>query len=572
MRRGYYTDRLFRNSRCNIVKRHWHLEVIITFNQNDQIVDISQTEYETWYHDYEAGPDCVAEPQPESIRGLPVSDILTPADRYQELFEAVQSARIFSDSKTFADCAPKTEPERILYRYYLQREQDDFNLLTFVLENFDLPRAHDSRYVSDPGRTMAEHIDALWPVLTRQPEKHSEFSSLLPLPEPYVVPGGRFGETYYWDSYFSMLGFAASGQTGLLRQMADNFAWMIDTYGHIPNGNRTYYLSRSQPPVFAMMVELFEKDGVNEAHRYLRQLKREYEFWMEGADTLAPNEAYRHVVMLEDGSVLNRYWDDRDTPRDESWIEDVETARNSARPSSEVYRDLRAGAASGWDFSSRWLSEPGRLESIQTTSIVPVDLNAFLYKLETTIARLAAGRNDLLTAELFQQRAARRRDNVDKYLWDSEARLYRDYNWREREKAAFSVTPLYVGMSSLEQATDTAAAIRSHLLAPGGLLSTVEESGEQWDKPNGWAPMQWMAIKGLNHYGEELLAKEIAARWLQVVAATYHRHHKMVEKYNVLGTTPVLAGGGEYPLQDGFGWTNGVTRRLMVMYPDLLPS
>jgi len=531
-------------------------------------------DYEAYYHDYEA-LDMLAEPQPEPIQGLPAPDILTPSDRYQELFEAVQSARIFADSKTFADCAPKIEPEMILYRYFIQREREEFNLLAFVLENFDLPKINDSRYVADPAKSMGEHIDSLWPVLTRKPEKHSEFSSLLPLPEPYVVPGGRFGETYYWDSYFSMLGFAAGGQTDLLRQMADNFAWMIDTYGHIPNGNRTYYLSRSQPPVFALMVELFEKDGVSQAQRYLRQLKREYDFWMDGTESLTPGEAWRHVVMMPDGSVLNRYWDDRDTPRDESWIEDVETARNSARPSSEVYRDLRAGAASGWDFSSRWLSEAGRLESIQTTSIVPIDLNAFLYKLETMIARLSARKNDRATAELFQQKAVRRREAVDAWLWDAQAELYRDYNWREREKGAFSaagVTPLYVGMASLEQAAATAAAVRSHLLAPGGVLTTVEETGEQWDKPNGWAPMQWMAIKGFNNYGEELLAKEIAARWLQVTGATYHRHHKMVEKYNVAGRAPVLAGGGEYPLQDGFGWTNGVTRRLLAMYPDAAPK
>ncbi len=547
----------------------------ITFNQNDLIVDPNHTEFETWYHDYESGPEAAVEPQPETIRGLPASDILTPSDRYQDLFEAVQMSQIFSDSKTFADCAPKAEPERILYRYYIQREREDFNLLTFVLENFELPRVHDSRYVSDPAKSMEQHIDSLWPVLTRQPEKHSEFSSLLPLPEPYVVPGGRFGETYYWDSYFSMLGFAASGRHDLLANMADNFAWMIDTYGHIPNGNRTYYLSRSQPPVFAMMVELFEKDGVDKAQRYLKQLKSEYAFWMDGTDALTPNEAYRHVVMMADGEVLNRYWDDRDTPRDEAWIEDVETARNSARPSSEVYRDLRAGAASGWDFSSRWLSEPGRLESIQTTSIVPIDLNAFLYKLEMTIARLSENAHDHDAAGLYREKATRRRAAVDKYLWDVQAGLYRDYNWREREKGAFSaasVAPLYVEMASESQASQTADAIRAHLLAPGGILCTVEETGEQWDRPNGWAPMQWMAIQGFNQYGEELLAKEIATRWLQVVGATYHRHHKMVEKYNVAGRGPVLAGGGEYPLQDGFGWTNGVTRRLLAMYPDAAPT
>ncbi|WP_338049333.1 alpha,alpha-trehalase TreF [Pantoea coffeiphila] len=545
-------------------------EAFITFNHTETMTNIPG-EFENWYLDYEAGPEAVMEPQPEHIRGLPVSDILTPSDRYQELFVAVQTSRIFSDSKTFADCAPKIDPERIMFRYYLARERDDFNLHNFVLENFDLPQVNESHYVSDPEKTMAEHIDALWPVLTRHPKQHCEYSSLLPLPKPYVVPGGRFGETYYWDSYFSMLGFAAAGRCDLLRNMADNFAWMIDRYGHIPNGNRTYYLSRSQPPVFAMMVELFEKNGVNEAQRYLRHLKSEYAFWMDGQESLEPNQAYRHVVMLPDGAVLNRYWDDRDTPRDESYIEDVETARDSSRPSSEVYRDLRAGAASGWDYTSRWLSEPGRLASIQTTSIIPIDLNAFLYKLEMAIARLSAARGDEATAERYQQLAYRRQEAVNHYLWDNDTGLYRDYNWRDGEQATFSaaaVTPVYVGMASLDQANRTAKAVRDYLLAPGGLLSSMEQTGEQWDSPNGWAPLQWMAVKGFSIYGDENLAHEIASRWLRTVSSTYQQHHKMVEKYNVSGDAALLGAGGEYPLQDGFGWTNGVTRRLLEMYPE----
>jgi neutral trehalase len=190
---------------------------------------------------------------------------------------------------------------------------------------------------------VKEHIDNLWPVLTREPQDHIPWSSLLALPQSYIVPGGRFSETYYWDSYFTMLGLAESGREDLLKCMADNFAWMIEIYGHIPNGNRTYYLSRSQPPVFALMVELFEEDGVRGAKRYLDHLKMEYSFWMDGAESLIPNQAYRHVVRMPDGSLLNRYWDDRDTPRDESWREDVETAKHSGRPPNEVYRDLRAG-------------------------------------------------------------------------------------------------------------------------------------------------------------------------------------------------------------------------------------
>ena len=247
-----------------------------------------------------------AEPEPEIIEGLPASDALTPADRYLELFTNVQKSRIFLDSKTFPDCAPKHDPLDILMHYRRVKRTPEFDLRQFVEDNFWLPDSHADDYTSDPKLTLKEHIDKLWPVLTREPQDHIPWSSLLALPQSYIVPGGRFSETYYWDSYFTMLGLAESGREDLLKCMADNFAWMIETYGHIPNGNRTYYLSRSQPPVFALMVELFEEDGVRGARRYLDHLKLEHAFWMDGAESLIPNQAYRHVVRMPDGSLLNR--------------------------------------------------------------------------------------------------------------------------------------------------------------------------------------------------------------------------------------------------------------------------
>ena len=351
--------------------------------------------------------------------------------------------------------------------------------------------------------------------------------------------------------------------------MADNFAWMIENYGHIPNGNRTYYLSRSQPPVFALMVELFEEDGVRGARRYLDHLKMEYAFWMDGAESLIPNQAYRHVVRMPDGSLLNRYWDDRDTPRDESWLEDVETAKHSGRPPNEVYRDLRAGAASGWDYSSRWLRDAGRLASIRTTQFIPIDLNAFLFKLESAIANISALKGDKETETLFRQKANARRDAVNRYLWDDENGIYRDYDWRREQLALFSaaaIVPLYVGMASHEQADRLGDAVRNRLLTPGGILATEYETGEQWDKPNGWAPLQWMATQGFKMYGDDHLGDEIAHSWLQTVNLFYQQHHKLIEKYHIAGGTPREGGGGEYPLQDGFGWTNGVVRRLISLY------
>lgn len=413
-----------------------------------------------------------AEPEPEMIEGLPASDALTPADRYLELFEHVQSTKLFPDSKTFPDCAPKMDPLDILIRYRKVRRHRDFDLRRFVENHFWLPETLSSEYVSNPENSLKEHIDQLWPILTREPQDHIPWSSLLALPQSYIVPGGRFSETYYWDSYFTMLGLAESGREDLLKCMADNFAWMIENYGHIPNGNRTYYLSRSQPPVFALMVELFEEDGVRGARRYLDHLKMEYAFWMDGAESLALNQAYRHVVRMPDGSLLNRYWDDRDTPRDESWLEDVETAKHSGRPPNEVYRDLRAGAASGWDYSSRWLRDAGRLASIRTTQFIPIDLNAFLYKLESAIANISALKGERDTEALFRQKASDRRAAVNHYLWDDENGCYRDYDWRREEMALFSaasIVPLYVGMANHEQADRLANVVRSRLLRPAGL-------------------------------------------------------------------------------------------------------
>jgi alpha,alpha-trehalase len=492
----------------------------------------------------------------------------TPADLYPELFEAVQLQRVFPDSKTFVDCTPEDDPERILAAYHAQRSRSGFDLSAFVHAHFTVPQVHASHYVSEAGQPLRDHIDGLWDVLTRQPELHPPQSTLLPLPRDYVVPGGRFAELYYWDSYFTMLGLAESGRHDLLRAMADNFAYLIDTYGHIPNGNRTYYLSRSQPPVFALMVELFEQHDICEAIGYLPQLRKEYDWWMEGAGTLQPGQAFRHVVRLADGTLLNRYWDARDTPREEAYLEDVLTARRSTRPAAEVYRELRAAAASGWDFSSRWC-DGGDLASIRTTAILPVDLNCFLWKLEQQIALLSRKSGLLEQARQFERHEQARHEAIDRVFWHHQEGVYLDYDWQRRIKrdlpnAAIS-TPLYVHIASRKQATHVANTLRTGLLSEGGIETTLVQTDQQWDRPNGWAPLQWLAICGLRHYGQNDLSEDIAHRWLCTVSSLYRRESKLVEKY-VLESLPdgAMGGdGGEYPLQDGFGWTNGVTRRLL---------
>jgi alpha,alpha-trehalase len=498
------------------------------------------------------------------------ADTLSPARRYGDLFVAVQSSRVFADSKTFVDCVPLRDPGAILAEYHATRDAPGFDLARFVHANFRAEKPPESHYVSDPDQPLVAHIDGLWDVLTRHPHQHPACSSLLPLPEPYVVPGGRFGEMYYWDSYFTMLGLAESGRHDLMRCMADNFAWLIDHYGHVPNGNRSYYLSRSQPPVFALMVALFERHGVRDALPYLPRLLREHAFWMRGGDGLRPGEASRHCVRLPDGALLNRYWDALDEPREEEYLEDVATARaQSTRPEREVYRELRAAAASGWDFSSRWCDEGAGLASTRTTTFVPVDLNAFLFALESQVARLAGDSGDEALAQRVRALAEARRAAVVRWSWDEAAGAFLDYDLlRDRRRAALtsaSAAPLYVGLATPEQAHRSTAAFRDRLLLEGGIATTRATSGEQWDAPNGWAPLQWLAIAGCRRYGQHAFAGEVRRRWLATVGSLYEREAKLVEKYALVHARDgaVGGGGGEYPLQDGFGWTNGVTRRLL---------
>ncbi len=368
-----------------------------------------------------------------------------------------------------------------------------------------------------------------------------------------------------------MLGLAESGRRDLLEDMVTNFADLMDTYGHAPNGTRTYYLSRSQPPFFFEMVGLLSpSDPAAAFARYLPELKTEYAYWMEGANELKAGSAHRHAVALEDGSILNRYWDDSDAPRDEAYREDVELAAATHRPPGEIYRDIRAGAESGWDFSSRWFADAGTMASIDTTEIIPVDLNAVMLGLENAIQAGCERDGDHDCAENYAKRAAARRIAIDRYLWDPSRGVYLDYRWTLRERidrvTAATLYPLFTGAASEAQAASVAKVVETELLKPGGIVATTLDTGQQWDAPNGWAPLQWIAVEGLASYGLNPLAETIACRWMVNVSRVYRVTGKLVEKYDVMATDQP-GGGGEYPTQDGFGWTNGVMLKLMALYP-----
>lgn len=500
---------------------------------------------------------------------------LSPRQLFPGLFEAVQMSDIFPDNKTFVDATPRREPTLIVKDYNDQKDKPGFDLKKFVTENFIIPGPPSTIFKSDISTGIRKHIDTLWEVLYRRHDTIPKYSSLLAVPHDFIIPGGRFRETYYWDSYFTMLGLQESHKTQIIQNMIANFAYLIDKYGFIPNGTRTYYLTRSQPPFFSMMLDLLAKDdGEQVITKYQPELIKEYNFWMKGAERLKPGQAYRNSVCMPGGEILNRYWDESDLPREESYKKDVTAEKLTKQKPGDFYRNIRAAAESGWDFSTRWMDTSGKLETIQTTFIVPIDLNCLLYHLEVSIAKSYQLQGNGTEYRIYFTKAMLRKKAIQKYSWSEKYGWFMDYNWKQK-KVTTHVTlagtyPLEFKIANKDQAAKMALMLKNKFLKPGGLVTTFDRSGQQWDNPNAWAPLQYMAIDGLNKYGDVGLARSIAEDWISTNLKVFNDTGKLMEKYNVVDTN-VKAGGGEYPLQDGFGWTNGVLLNLLDKYHNDLP-
>lgn len=483
------------------------------------------------------------------------------------LFHDVQCSGLFEDSKTFADAIPKTSLTDIFDSYETEKQREDFSLQEFVACHFDLPRPVVGQKTK-AASSLYEHIEDMWGILTREPDSSEGNSTLLPLPHPYIVPGGRFGEIYYWDSYFTALGLIRADRLNMVIAMFKNFAHLMDVVGCVPNGNRTYYHSRSQPPIMALMAELIVEHLPEEEKRKfieesLKPLTQEYQFWMDGSSQLNNQSGYRRVLKLSDGSILNRYWDDEATPRPESYLEDLELAHSlpeEKRP--EFYRNIRAACESGWDFSSRWLKDQDELLSIQATDIIPVDLNGLLYKLESTLAKFHGIRGDTESESRYLDAANARKAAIQTHLWDEKEQFYYDLQFSNGQhtitKSLAAAMPLYVNIADDVQAQSVANTLQKAFLKKGGLITTTNYTTQQWDAPNGWAPLQWIAVKGLQRYQFDTLAKDIMQRWVDTVDSFYSENQCIMEKYNV-ERLEKAADGGEYEVQEGFGWTNGVT-------------
>ncbi|HRN90378.1 MAG TPA: alpha,alpha-trehalase TreF [Candidatus Saccharibacteria bacterium] len=492
-----------------------------------------------------------------------------PDEMLGELFADVQNNRIYTDGKTFADLIPRRRIKQIQQEYLLQKEDPDFDLRDFISRHFyALHTDKLTTYKTDMSMTSREHIIELWDELEHKNRR--DRGSLIALPYSYIVPGGRFSEQFYWDSYFIMLGLAADDKWDMVENMVKNCAYMIRKFGFVPTANRTYFTSRSQPPFFSRMVRLLAgHKGQSVLVEYLPYMVLEHRFWMKGRTKLtkAEHKAFARVAEMPDGSLLNRYYDNKTTPRPESLHEDTETALSAKRRQSDrLYLHLRAGAESGWDFSSRWLIDPDDLRTIHTADIIPIDLNCLIYELEVTIVKAYHISKNPVLARTFQAMADRRVYAINKYCWSDKEQFFVDYNFHKKRSTGrvtlAAVFPLYAKIATSKQASAVADRLKQDFLKDGGLVTTLIDTGQQWDSPNGWAPLQWVAIEGLRNYGYYQLADEIKERWMAINDKLLSSKGKLVEKYNVVDTNKA-GGGGEYPLQDGFGWTNGVLARLL---------
>jgi alpha,alpha-trehalase len=433
---------------------------------------------------------------------------------------------------------------------------------------------------------------------------------LLYLENPYVVPGGQFNEMYGWDSYFIIRGLLREHRTEMAKGMVENFFFEIDHYGGVLNANRTYYLTRSQPPFLSSMILAVYDSEAAEGKSNLPWLAnayrfalRDYEQWnqaphLAGDTGLSryfdhgegpvpeimgdPSHYYRsaaYFLLAHEGSFNSYLVHNSDSssagkimgPRFPVFVCDPEIADVGASHcapaswvglSGDFYKGDRSMRESGFDVTFRF----GPFGAA-THHFAPVCLNSLLYKTEKDLERMSTLLGHPQDAENWRTKAAERQKRMIQYFWDAKRGLFFDYNFmaRKQSKYEYAATfyPLWAGLASKEQARAVARNLNL-FEQPGGLAMSRTESQAQWDFPYGWAPIQFLAAEGLRRYGYGREADRISEKFLSMVLENFRRDHTIREKYNVVtrsSETRVVEGYAQNVT--GFGWTNAVFLELL---------
>ncbi|VDP05555.1 unnamed protein product [Soboliphyme baturini] len=522
------------------------------------------------------------------------------------LLAAVQNAKLFPDSKYFVDMALRYDPVNLLgvTMQAFRQLSDPTNvqqLKTFVDEYFlppgsELAHCYPSDWkpypasletIKDPNyRLWAFDVNSKWTKLCRRVKdmvrKNPQLYSLISVPHSFIIPGGRFKEYYYWDSYWIIKGLLASEMIGSAKNMIRNLADMIRRFGFVPNGGRIYYLNRSQPPVLTMaLYDYFLQTGdLNLVKEILPLLDQEMAFWKRNRTV-----QYR----TDDNEVLDlfQYRVHVTYPRPESYREDEITASilHSKKAKEQLWSNIASACESGWDFSSRWIDMnfgPVDMHNMRTTEVVPADLNAIICGNNHKLGFLHKVVGEEAAARQYEREFEAFKSKFYKAFWDPLDGTWYDLNLERRRRIglfyASNIVPLFTECT--HDQTNLTEVIVEYLRrtratdVPHGFPTSFIPSMQQWDDPNGWAPLNHMAVIGLSHSKSreaQQVAFEIAKKWLETNYMVWiSRRGDMFEKYNVETLGYGVGIGGEYVVQTGFGWTNGVVLDLLLKYSDVL--
>ncbi|KAK4872290.1 hypothetical protein RN001_016414 [Aquatica leii] len=509
------------------------------------------------------------------------------------LLHTIQMAKVYEDSKTFVDMKMRYTPNETLHNFdqFMTSSNNaptKLQVLEFIDDNFDSAGQEFEEWIpidwvespkflgniQDPAlKQWGSDLNKIWKLLGRKmkPEvkNNQQFYSILWIPNPVIVPGGRFREFYYWDSYWIIQGLLLSEMYHTAKGMLDNFLYIVKTHGHIPNGGRIYYLERSQPPLLIPMIKLYV-DTVKD-YKFIANnidiMEIEFNYWITNHTKVVTRNGKNYLLAV--------YGDKSRGARPESYSEDVEMAEIFKEESQKenFYSELKAAAESGWDFSSRWFiknsTNKGNLTNINTRSIVPTDLNAMIYWNAVLLSEFHQHLNNTEKAQKYNNIANEWLEAVTAVLWHEEIGAWLDYDLMNNiERDYFyptNISPLWTGCYPKQNREKVIRLVlkylqQANIMYPGGIPTTKEHTGEQWDFPNAWPPLQHMMVVGLYETGNDAaqrVAFEMAQTWIRSNYKSFNQTHTMFEKYDAT-VVGVSGGGGEYDIQWGFGWTNGV--------------
>ena len=447
-------------------------------------------------------------------------------------------------------------------------------------------RQENIKRIEDALRAQMPPADFAQIQLRQLPENPMDVKEhgLLYLPYPYVVPGGRFNEMYGWDSYFTQVGLVRDGEMELAKNMTDNFLYQIDHYGKILNANRTYYLSRSQPPFLTQMIlNVYRKQHDTDWLRStVPAIEKYYRFWTEEPH-LTKQTGLSRYFDFGNGPAPEVLSGERDPQGRDHYdlvkeyyrthdVKDYDLGQYYDKEKDQLtdlfYKGDRTMRESGFDPSNRF--GPFNIDIIHYD---PVCLNSLLYLMETDTAEILRILGRARQARVWTNRAEGRKQKLNRLTWDEQDGFYYDYNFAKKEvrRYPFITTfyPLWVGVADHRQAARIVANL--HLFErPGGLLTSTYVSGSQWDAPYGWAPTEMIAIQGLRRYGYNQEADRISANFLSTILKEFIQHNTIVEKYDVERRESEVSAGLKFGYKSneiGFGWTNAAFTEIYAQLP-----